>query len=80
MIVDYNGQKKVAAGRMRFPTAPEPGTILGPNTMGEHLVVLTTDENGDTLLGYAGKPEIAAAMDRDPQSLTEFRVKGRAKA
>lgn len=80
MIVDYNGQKKFVAGRLRFATPPEPGTILGPNSVGEHMVVLTTEENGDTLLGYAGEPEIAAAMDRDPQSLTEFRVKARAKA
>lgn len=80
-MIDYNGQQKFVAGRLKYPTPPEPGTILGPNTVGEHLVVLGTDEeSGESLIGYAGQPEIAAAVDRDPQSLTEFRVKGRAKA
>lgn len=81
MIIDYNGQSKYVAGRLKYATPPEPGTILGPNQVGEHLVVLATDEaTGESLIGYAGEPEVAAAMVRDPQSLTEFRVKARASA
>lgn len=49
----------------------EPGTILGPDTIGEYHVALSTE--GDvTQCGYATPAEIALALSRDPRSITEM--------
>lgn len=66
------------AGRLRFPSPPQPGTILGPKVITRELVVvLGQDEEGFTVLGYAQYAELDAARDRvlegDIRSVTEWR-------
>jgi len=52
----------------------EPGTILGPDTAGEFLVVAQRDENG-VLVSYATTTDTDTAQERvrrdGPASLTE---------
>lgn len=61
------------AGRMNG-VAPEVGTIVGPNWLGELLVVREVDERGATL-GYVTREDIAAARATEcPRSLTELRL------
>lgn len=79
--IEYAGQQRHIAGRLRYATPPEPGTILGPNDTREDLVVLGHD--GDrTLVGYATSEDLATAMRRsvlegNPRSVREHRMTGR---
>lgn len=71
------------AGRLRYAVPPEPGTILGPNWLGELVVALGPDAAGRTVLGYATVAEVqaaaAAARDGGPRSEAErTRLTGRA--
>lgn len=61
------------AGRMNG-VFPEPGTIVGPNWLGELLVVREVDERG-ALLGYFTQDDARAFRDAPaPRSLTEIRL------
>lgn len=60
---DYDGQQRFVAGRLRYPTPPAPGTILGPNDFREYLVVLG-DDGEYSLVGYATTEDKAAALRR----------------
>lgn len=60
------------AGTARYPSPPEPGTIVGPTEVGEFLVVLWTDD-GVTTFGYATQPEIEASRGK-MRSITEMRI------
>lgn len=61
------------AGRMNG-VQPEVGTIVGPNWLGELLVVREVDEHGATL-GYVTREDIAAMRAAEyPRSLTELRL------
>jgi hypothetical protein len=55
----------------------EPGTILGPDTAGELLVVSARDEAG-VLVSYATIQDIEAAREHrvahGPRSITEQRI------
>lgn len=68
------------AGRLRYPTPPEPGTILGPTRITrEFLVVLGQEPDGRTLLGYAQRDELttSAALvvaGGAPRSVAEHRA------
>lgn len=79
--IEYAGQERFIAGRLRYPTPPAPGTILGPNETQEDLVVIGQD--GDhTLVGYATTEDRAAAMRRsilegNPHSVREHRMAAR---
>lgn len=75
-ITTDTGTRHVA-GRLTYPTPPELGTILGPNTLGEYLAVIGQD-GPTTLLGYATRDELAAAAETltggaAPRSVTEWR-------
>lgn len=64
------------AGRLKYNTPPEPGTILGPLWTRELAVVLGQDDQGRTVLGYATTTDVADAGRRTheglaPRSLTE---------
>jgi hypothetical protein len=61
------------AGRMRWPTPPEPGTMVGRAWTREVLVALTTDDEGWTTLGYAQEAELAESLAREPRSVIEAR-------
>lgn len=55
----------------------DPGTILGPTTMGEYMVILEDTEEG-TKLGFATQPHMYEALGRiatgDIRSLTEINM------
>lgn len=51
----------------------EPGTVLGPDTIGQYYVALST-EDGRTAFTYANLPEIEGVADREPLSVTEHRI------
>jgi len=53
---------RVPVGRLNGLDS-EPGTILGPDTAGELMVVLERDERGVTC-GYATREDIDNAKDR----------------
>ncbi|MFI7608760.1 hypothetical protein ACIBTV_27120 [Micromonospora sp. NPDC049366] len=77
-MTEYAGQQRFVAGRLRYPTPPEPGAIVGPNTTSEYMVVLRQD-GADTLVGFATTEDRVSAMRRaviesDPRSLTEYRM------
>ncbi len=76
--IDYAGQQRHIAGRLRHPTPPEPGTILGPNDTREDMVVLGQDGD-DTLIGYATTEDRATALRRsvlhgDVRSAREYEL------
>lgn len=76
--VDYHGTARFVAGRAHYPTPPEPGTIVGPNTLGEHLVVLGQDGPA-TLIGYATVDDLRAAAREatttgGPRSVAEHQI------
>lgn len=53
----------------------EPGTILGPNGLGELLVVVEDRPEG-VALGFATAPEVAAALVApEPRSVAEVRLR-----
>lgn len=60
MLVEYRGKPRYVAGRLRFDAPPEPGTIIGPNSLREWLVVLDTDADGVTFIGYAATEDLNA--------------------
>jgi hypothetical protein len=52
----------------------EPGTLLGPNDVGEYMVVLADDERGVSV-GWALTPDFdAAALVEAPRSVAEHRL------
>lgn len=76
--IEYAGQQRFVAGRLRYATPPAPGTILGPNSTREDLVVLGQDGE-HTLVGYATGEDLAAAMRRsilegNPRSVREHQM------
>lgn len=75
--IEYGGRQRQVIGRLRYPTPPEPGAIIGPNGWGEKCVILGTVE-GVTLIGLAIMSDIEAATDRiaalGPASLHENRA------
>lgn len=75
----YEGQARQVVGRLRYPSPPPPGALVGPNCFDEPLVVLGTElENGEpiTLVGRAIHSDVQAAGERtskgDPISLFEI--------
>lgn len=50
--IEYEGKTRQVRGRLHYPEVPTPGTIVGPNDMGETLVLFGTDERG-TMVGLA---------------------------
>jgi len=61
---------RAVAGSARYPSPPEPGTIVGPNAFGEHLVVVGT-EGGVTTFSYVTTDDVTASLEREPQSVAE---------
>lgn len=63
---------------MQFPIGrlngihAEVGTILGPGTTSELLVVVDNDERG-VKVSYCTVPDLEAAAKMDPRSVTEHR-------
>jgi hypothetical protein len=51
--ISYHGKMRQVRGRLRYPTPPAPGTIVGPNDMGETLVIFGTVADGSSLVGLA---------------------------
>ncbi len=79
MKVDYHGTERHVNKRAHYPSPPELGTIVGPNDISEHLVVLGQD-GADTLLGYATVHDLAAAQEHvragnGPRSVTEAKIR-----
>lgn len=76
-FVEFNGRRYLARGWLSGLTG-EPGTILGPNTSGEYLVVLACDTEGKrVLLGFAQLYDMHALsepMPTGPRSLTERKI------
>lgn len=71
-LVDYEGGRRLVAGRTRYRTPVEPGTIVGPkDTTREMLVALSTTEDGWTLFGYATPADLLAVAGHDPRSQAE---------
>ena len=76
-ITTEGGTVRFVAGRLTYPTLPELGTVVGPNSLGEYLVVIGQD-GPVTQLGYATTDEIRAAAEllaagAAPRSVTEWR-------
>lgn len=65
---------RATIGKARYATPPEPGTIVGPNEFGEHLTVLETVD-GVTYFGFTTTDDVKAAYSRDPQSVTEVKLR-----
>jgi hypothetical protein len=61
--ISYQGKVRQVRGRLHYPQAPQPGTIVGPNGMGETLVLFGTDERG-TMAGLATVDDIQRAKVR----------------
>ncbi len=77
-IVMEDGTSRFVHGRLHYPDPPPVGTVIGPNELGEHLVVVGQD-GADTLVAYATKPDLQAAIacrtaGGDPRSLAEMRI------
>lgn len=73
VMAEHGIRPRYAAGRINGVT-PEVGTLVGPNTFGELLVVTAVDERG-AVLGYPTKDEIVAARTAQyPRSVTEVRL------
>lgn len=71
-VLDEAALRRPIAGRLRYPTPPDPGTIVGPAWTGELLTVIGQDSQGRTVLGYATVDELAALpAPAGPRSLTE---------
>ncbi len=71
---EYQGRTRRTAGRLHYPDAPEPGTLVGPNAFGEVLVVLTTI-GADTWLSPATNADVTrAAKVGDPLGLRGARA------
>lgn len=73
-MTESNPYGRPVAGRLNGVHA-EKGTLLGPNTMGETMVVIDNDEKG-VICSYARYDEIIEAMKRPPQSITEREMRG----
>ncbi len=59
--IEYNGQQRHVAGKINYRTVlPEPGTIIGPNTIGEYMVILGYEDDG-VLVGWATRDDVDAA-------------------
>ena len=75
--IDYGGKSRQVVGRLRYPSPPDPGTIIGPNGWGEKCVVLATVD-GVTLIGRAIVADIEAALVEivafGPRSVAETRA------
>jgi hypothetical protein len=59
----------------------EPGTVLGPNTLGERLVVSGSCEHGGVSVRWARSDDVAAvyAVGHEPRSVAEHRMLGMAR-
>lgn len=72
--IEYNGAMRFVHKRATYPTPPELGTIVGPNDLGEHFVVVGTDGR-TSLLSYATVPDLTTArtyvFEHGPRSVTE---------
>lgn len=72
--IEYEGKTRQVRGRLHYPEPPEPGTIIGPNGMGETLVLFGTDDRG-TMAGLATIDDMRRAFDRNqtagPASMRE---------
>jgi hypothetical protein len=71
---EVDGQTRWVHRRVRYPSPPLIGTLVGPNDAGEHFVVVGQD--GDvTLLSYATNPDFVAArayiIEQGPRSVAE---------
>jgi hypothetical protein len=75
--ISYEGKTRQVRGRLHYPEPPEPGTIVGPNGMGENLVLFSTDERG-TAAGLAITDDMERARQRasasGPASMQERRL------
>lgn len=77
--VEYAGALRLVAGRARYPSPVEPGTIVGPKDITrEHLVAIGTDADGMTLFGYATDADLTAALTNaylnGPRSTNEHKA------
>ena len=75
------GTLRPVAGRLRYATQPEVGTIVGPTDITRELLVVIGHDDGWTLFGYAQTNEVQAARQRiadgeAPRSVTEARQIG----
>ena len=65
--IEYEGKRRRVLGVLRYPEPPTIGTLLGPNAMGETVVVL--GQHGDlTLIGLAITDDITRATARIVES------------
>lgn len=66
---------RVPAGRVSGVFA-QPGTILGPKEVTREFVVVTSaDSSGPSVeVGYATEEDLSLPADRNPRSVTEFRM------
>lgn len=66
---------RTVLGRLNGVCA-EPGTLLGPNTSGEYLAVIDSDERGVTV-GWALQPDLDAFAfgGLAARSVTEHRLR-----
>lgn len=70
-----DGTRRLVAARYRYASPPPVGTLMGPRTTREYLVVIG-HEDGCTLFGYPTLAELAAVRARveagdEPRSVTE---------
>jgi len=72
-VIEYGGRARRVAGRLRYRTAPDPGTILGPTWTREYVVVAGTTD-GVTTVVYALDEDRVDMGHREPRSMTEFRA------
>lgn len=77
--IEVNGVERYVHGILRYPSPPEVGTVIGPNDIGEHLVVVGQDGAG-TLVAYATAPDLIAAREHaasggTPRSMTERAIR-----
>lgn len=64
------------AGRVRYATPPEAGTLLGPKDTTREPMVVVGHDGDHTLVGYATTADIMAAVQRmadgaAPRSIAE---------
>lgn len=76
--IEVNGATRWVHKRVRYPSPPAVGTVVGPNDMNEHFVVVGQDGD-ETLLSYATAPDIVTArayvFEHGPRSVTEAKMR-----
>jgi hypothetical protein len=62
--VEYQGKKRHVCGRARYPSPPEPGTIVGPKDITRESLVVLAQDGEWTLFGYATVGDLDDAARR----------------